>query len=98
MSRALQAFISVLEQDRALREPSRLRERSDVLERLETWRFCGQPPDAPAVEAGLRDRVEALCAEFEAIDGRLYQGIRQDILHGAGAHRLLECMDAGTFP
>jgi hypothetical protein len=94
MSRALQTFISALEQDRALREPSRLLERSDVLERLEIWRFCGQPPDAPAVEAGLRDRVEALCAEFEAIDGRLYQSIRQDIRHGAGAHRLLEWVRA----
>jgi AcrR family transcriptional regulator len=90
MSRALQAFISELEQDRALREPGRLRERSDVLDRLETWRFCGQPPDAPAVEAALCDRIEALCADLEAIDRRLYQSIRQDIQRGVGARRLLE--------
>lgn len=89
MSRALQAFISELEQDCALREPDRLRERSDVLDRLETWRFCGPPPES-AVEAELCDRVEALCAELEAIDDRLYQSIRQDIQRGAGAHRLLE--------
>jgi len=89
MSRALQTFISELEQDRALREPGRLRERSDVLDRLETWRFCGQLPEL-AVVPELRDRIEALCAELEAIDGRLYQSIRQDIQRGVGAHRLLE--------
>ena len=89
MSRALHAFINELEHDRALREPGRLRERGDVLDRLETWRSCG-PPCEPAVEAELRDRVEALCAELEAVDGRLYQSIRQDIQRGVGAHGLLE--------
>jgi hypothetical protein len=93
MSRALQTFISELEQDRALREQNRLRERSDVLDRLETWRICGLPHDASAehaVEAELRDRIEALCADLEAIDYRLCQSIRLDIQRGAGARRLLE--------
>ncbi|HEV2681492.1 MAG TPA: hypothetical protein VGV14_13390, partial [Rhodanobacter sp.] len=80
MSRALQTFINELEQDRALREPNRLRERSDVLDRLETWRICGLPHNASAelaMEAELRDRIEALCTDLEAIDYRLCQSTRQ---------------------
>jgi hypothetical protein len=89
--RSPQDIISDLEQDRSLREPDRLRERSEVLDRLENWRLCGLPSHLePTVEAGLRDRIEALCAELESIDGQLYQSIRQDIQHGGGARRLLE--------
>jgi len=89
--RSPQDIISDLEQDRSLREPDRLRERSEVLDRLENWRLCGFPGHLePTVEAGLRDRIEALCAELESIDGQLYQSIRQDIRRGAGARRLLE--------
>lgn len=89
MNLALQALIGELEQDPALRKPDRLRERSDVLDRLEPWRSLGLPPE-PAIEAALGDRIEALCVELEAVDERLYRSIRQDIQRGAGAHRLLE--------
>lgn len=97
MSRALQAFISELEQDSSLREPDRLRERGDVLDRLEAYGLDGLPHGAHAdatVEAGLRHRIDVLRAELEAIDGRLYQGIRLDIQRGAGARRLLEWVRA----
>ncbi|HWX65318.1 MAG TPA: hypothetical protein VNZ27_02720 [Rhodanobacter sp.] len=97
MSRALQALINELEQDRTLREPARLRERSDVLDRLETWRICELPHEVSAetaVEAQLRDRIEALCTDLESIDYRLCQSIRQDIQRGAGACRLLEWAQA----
>lgn len=95
MSRSAHDIISDLEQDRSLREPDRLRERSEALDRLESWRFCGLPSHLePAVEAGLRDRIEALCADLESIDVRLYQSIRQEIRRGAGARRLLECAHA----
>lgn len=93
MSRALQTFISELEQDPSLREPDRLRERSHVLDRLEAYGLDGLPHGARAdatVEAGLRRRIDVLRAELEAIDGRLYQSIRLDIQRGAGARRLLE--------
>jgi hypothetical protein len=91
MSRSPHDVISDLEQDRSLREPDRLRERSEVLDRLENWRLCGLPGHLePAVEVALRDRIEALCAELESIDGQLYQSIRREIRRGAGARRLLE--------
>jgi hypothetical protein len=91
MSRSPHDIVSDLEQDRSLREPDRLRERSEALDRLENWRLCGLPSHLePAVEVGLRDRIEALCADLESIDGQLYQSIRQDIQHGAGARRLIE--------
>ncbi len=93
MSRALQDIISELEQDRSLSEPDRLRERSEVLDSLETWRHGSLPHDVhaeAAVEAGLRHRIEALCAALESIDGQLCRSIRQDIRNGSGAHRLLE--------
>lgn len=93
MNRALQSLISGLEQDRALRRPNRLRARNDVLDRLEPWRSFGLPPGAPpepAIEAALRDRIETLCVELEAVDERLYRSIRQDIRRGVGARRLLE--------
>ncbi len=89
MSRTLQIMLGEWEQDRALREPDRLRERSDVLDRLETWRLYGSQDEA-AEDTELRDRVEALFAELEAIDGRLYESIRQDIRRGAGTQGLLE--------
>jgi len=97
MSRALQTFISELEQDPSLREPDRLRERSHVLDRLEAYGLDGLPHGARAdatVEAGLRRRIDVLRAELEAIDGRLYQSIRLDIQRGAGARRLLEWVRA----
>lgn len=91
MGRPLHDVIGDLEQDRSLRGPDRLRERSEVLDRLENWRLCGLPSHLePAVEAGLRDRIEALCTDLESIDGQLYQSIRQDIRRGVGARRLLE--------
>lgn len=94
MSRSLHDIISGLEQDRSLRKPARLRERSEVLDRLENWRLCGLNYLEPAVEAGLRDRIEALCIALESIDGRLYRSIRRDIQQGAGARSLLEWANA----
>lgn len=92
MNRSPHDIISDLEQDRSLREPERLRERSEALDRLENWRFCGLPGDLETVvEAGLRDRIEALCTDLESIDDQLCQSVRQDIQQGAVARRLLEC-------
>ncbi|HEV2538952.1 MAG TPA: class I SAM-dependent methyltransferase [Frateuria sp.] len=84
MSRALHDLLGEIERDRALLEPGRLRERGAALDRLETLRI-----GAPAAEAGLRDRIEALCAALEAVDGELHRSIRQDIRRGAGAQALL---------
>lgn len=87
MKRALQAWVAELEQDRALREPAWLRERGDVLDRLETWRIGGSLPGEPV---GLHGRIEALCTELEAVDERICRRIRRDIRRGAGVRRWLE--------
>lgn len=87
MSHALAAWVAELERDRGLREPERLRQRSDVLERLETWRIGGLPPGE---SAALGQRIEAVCAELEAIDAGLCRRIRRDIRRGAGVRRWLE--------
>lgn len=93
MSRALSDIITELEQDRSLREPDRLRERSEVLDNLEVWRVRNLPHDKQA-EAGLEDelsgRIEALCTALESIDRQLCHSIRQDIRNGADGRRLLE--------
>ncbi|WP_266157475.1 class I SAM-dependent methyltransferase [Dyella silvatica] len=91
MSSALHAFIRELEQDACWLEPNRLRERGEVLDRLETYLGCGLPQDADAsmTEAGLQQRMVALRDAFEAADHRLYQSIRHDIQQGGGARTLL---------
>ncbi|MFC5582351.1 methyltransferase domain-containing protein [Rhodanobacter terrae] len=92
MSRSPHDIINDLERDRSLHEPDRLRERSEVLDRLESWRLCGLPGHLEtAVEAGLRDRIEALCVDLESVDDQLCESIRRDVQLGAGARRLLEC-------
>ncbi|MFC5742814.1 class I SAM-dependent methyltransferase [Dyella tabacisoli] len=90
----LHNLISELEQDDLLFEPNRLRERSDVLDRLETYLACDLPQDLDIQGVELQGRIKALCASIEAIDGRLYQSIRQDIQRGEGARRLLEWVPA----
>lgn len=92
MSHALDAFVIEVEQDPSLLEPGRLRERGEVLDRLETYLGCDFPGDhgsGPRVQAGLRERMLALCGTFEAIDSQLYRSIRDDIKRGQGAARLL---------
>ncbi|HEV2621328.1 MAG TPA: class I SAM-dependent methyltransferase [Frateuria sp.] len=84
MSRALHDLLGEIERDRTLLEPGRLRERGAALDRLENHRL-----GAPAAEAGLHERIGALCAALEAIDDQLHRSIRQDIRRGAGAQALL---------
>jgi hypothetical protein len=84
VSRALHDRLGEIERDRTLLEPSRLRARGAALDWLENHRI-----GALAAEAGLHERIGALWAVLEAIDGELHRSIRQDILRGAGAQALL---------
>lgn len=78
----LQNLLDDLQQDRALREPQQLARRLHALEQLEHLLF--HDVDAPT----LRWRGEALAAELEAINQRLYQDARDDIRRGNGADTL----------
>lgn len=91
---ALQTLLDEAERDHGLRAPRRLRERGELLERLETYRACGFPEGDPSGQARLRARIDALCAALEAVDAELQQSIRRDIQRGAGARALLEWADA----
>lgn len=77
-----------LERDALLREPTRLRERSDVLDRLDAWRAL-----APSDSDGT-DRIDALEAELLAVDTRLCERLRDDIRHGDGISMLWDLVRA----
>jgi hypothetical protein len=86
-------WISGLERDHSLLEPSRLRQRIEVLDRLEshpnlgTGQGCGADPRLPT---GFHDRIGLLCADLESANQRVYASIREAIQRGNGAQSLLE--------
>ena len=80
------ARLDVLERDASLREPGRLRERSDALDWLDTCLALGV--SAAGDDAVLRQRIEALAAELQAVDDALSAQIRQAIRRGEGAQAL----------
>jgi predicted RNA methylase len=80
--------LSRLEQDASLREPGRLRERSDALDRLDAWRVLAPPGD------GGGDRIDALEAELLAVDASLYAQLRDVIRRGDEASVLLDLVRA----
>ena len=82
MSDALRAAVAGLAADRSLFEPRRLRERLDLLDRLDR--------DLMRASGEQHARIERLCDELEAANAQLYRAIREDIVRGAGAAALLE--------
>lgn len=82
MIERLHAWMGELERDRSLFEPDRLRQRLEVLDRLENY-LAFAPRE-------YRDRIEALSAGLEGVNQQLYQSIRQEIQCGMGAEILLE--------
>lgn len=86
------ARLDVLERDASLREPARLRERSDALDWLDTCLALGV--SAAGDDAVLRQRIEALAAELQAVDDALSAQIRQAIRRGEGAQALRAWMAA----
>lgn len=84
--------LDMLERDASLREPGRLRERSDALDWLDTCLALGV--SAAGDDAVLRQRIEALAAELQAVDDALSAQIRQAIRRGEGAQALRAWMAA----
>ena len=84
MNSSTQTLLDELLQDRSLRDPDQLRRRIDALEQLESWFFNRGEVLTPS----LRQRGEALTAELEAINDRLYRDIRAAIRQGRGADSL----------
>lgn len=82
MIETLHAWMGALERDRSLLEPERLRQRLDVLDRLENY-LVGAPRE-------YQERIRTLSAELEEANQRLYRSIRQEIRRGAGAEKLFE--------
>ena len=78
MSVGLRDWIAYVEGEAGLREPMRLRERLDVLDRLELH------VDSSG-DATLLARAEVLRAHLEDINRRLYAALRQDIRAGKNA-------------
>ncbi|MGC1550258.1 MAG: hypothetical protein WA777_17195 [Rhodanobacter sp.] len=93
MVSTLHNLISELEQDRLLDEPGRLRERTEVLDRLDAY-F----PEDVEVDGGveLHHRVRAIQARLEAVNRELYRAIRHDIERGVGQERLLQWSTASS--
>src|SRR5579883_3163622 len=90
----LHAYLAEVERDFSLLQPKRLRERIRVLDRFETY-LAGlpQPADRPDASAPLRERIEALCRSFEAVNATLYRAIRHDVRSGKGIEALREWID-----
>jgi len=89
MSDALHALIGELEQDHALEQPERLRERIHAMDRLEDLLFYA--PDAPPageVPATLRLRAQIRLEALSDVQRRLCTAIRDAVMQGAGAHAL----------
>lgn len=88
----LQTLLETLEQDDSLRRPEQLRQRIEVLDRIETYLIHGQHQEGE--DAALHRRAQAMCADLEATNRELYQSIRRKIQQGSGAGTLFEWVNA----
>lgn len=89
LTTALDDWLATLEQDGSLDDPLRLKQRAEVLDRLETW----FPDTMDGTTRGIEDaaapaRVRALRRRLEASDEKLFDAIRNRIRRGDGAHAL----------
>lgn len=83
-------WISSLERDQSLLEPNRLRQRIEVLDRLEAHPAWAGSDASSGLSAEIRTRISQLCADLEAANQRVYASIREAIQRGNGAQSLLE--------
>lgn len=84
----LPVWMDAQERDASLDEPSRLRERADVLDRLETW--FGVSSDARGGATDLQQRAQALRARLEGVDQSLHARLRERLRTGDGRRSLLD--------
>jgi hypothetical protein len=83
-------WISSLERDHSLLKPNRLRQRIEVLDRLEAHPAWAGSDASSGLSAEIRTRISRLCADLEAVNQRVYASIREAIQRGNGAQSLLE--------
>jgi hypothetical protein len=93
MKRSLQSLIDAWEHDPILREPPRLRERIDAIDRLQEDLI---EIDDHA-DAALKQRTQAICTELENINQRIYQAIRRDIKQHNDASALMAWLPSPLF-
>src|SRR6185437_8723280 len=87
----LSDLLDELKRDDSLSDPDRFQERSKALDRLDGYDLDSQRPEVDLGENGgaLHVRATALRTELEAINSRLYEGIRDAIRRGDGRDALL---------
>lgn len=86
---ALSTLVAELEQDLALAEPRRLRERAEAIDLLETL-LLDADAGVLAESAGLHARAGAIRSRLESVDRDLFRFIRGEIQRGAGKDCLLQ--------
>jgi hypothetical protein len=92
MMQPLQKLIQELEGDASLREPNKLRQRIEALDRLDAFNFEASPLVADSTGAAAYHRAKALQAKLEAANLEVYEAIRRDIQQGDGSTSLLQWM------
>jgi hypothetical protein len=96
MSKALLTLVEKLEQDRSLRMPRNIRQRSQGLDELEACLAVDQLNGT-----ALHQRATSISTELESINFRLYESIRREIQRGACREILIEWLpdwnDPATF-
>ena len=87
----LRRLLLEIEGQTSLKEPSHLRERIEVLDRLEAYLFpFSVPPIALSeTEATIYDRARAIQTDLEAINSEIYACLRREIRQGRGRASLL---------
>lgn len=91
MSMTPAALIADWERDHQLDAPQRLRERAEILDRLDTW--WPEGADARGADA-LGRRVQALRTRLEAADASLFRALREQVRQGRGAQALAPWLPA----
>jgi hypothetical protein len=95
MKSSLALLVDACERDPSLREPNRLQQRIEALDRLEDeWIEAGDRLD----DAMLQRRVQAICDELQAINNHIYQDIRRDIQQGNKGNALMKWVPVPLFP
>lgn len=85
MLNGLQDVIQTVEDDDALDEPQHLRQRIELLDRLERHLFAAAP-------SSMHDRARAAQARLETANLAVYETMRSSIKRGDGRHGLLELL------
>ena len=94
MTSALQYLVADLEQDRSLCEPSRLRDRVEALDHLETYLIDDQLPVFS--DKSINDRARTIYDKLEAVNRKLYREIRGGIQRGEGCVSLLKWVNESS--